>query len=79
MRNNEVLVSNNYSRFYRGVSAYGEGAVTVDDLIYITRESFIENPEPASFKLYDNVTSVEEGVLENFLTLAELVVPQSIV
>ena len=73
-----ILVTNTYSRFYWGIDAYGEGPLFVKDIEYHTEEDFRKRREPVSFILCPGVTTVEAGVFDIFITLAELVVSDTV-
>lgn len=73
-----ILVSNTYSRFYWGIDAYGEGPLYVKDIRYHDEEDFRRNQEPVSFILSSGVTTVEAGFFDIFITIAELVVSDTV-
>ena len=73
-----ILVTNTYSRFYRGIDAFGEGPLHVKDIVYHSEEEFRKNRAPVSFILCPGVTTVEAGVFDIFLSIAELVVSDTI-
>ena len=73
-----MLVSGDYCRFYRGISAYGEGRLRISDNVYYTEKDFQQNREPVSFILMDGVTEVEAGFFTMFPTLAQLVVADTV-
>ena len=73
-----ILVSNTYCRFYRGIDAYGEGPLYVKDIEYHREEDFRKDREPVSFILSPGVTTVEAGFFDIFLTIAQLVVSDTV-
>ena len=73
-----ILVTNTYSRFYWGIDAFGEGPLHVKDIEYHTEADFRKNREPVSFILSPGVTTVEAGFFDIFITLAELVVSDTV-
>jgi hypothetical protein len=73
-----MLVSGDYCRFYRGISAYGEGRLRISDNVYYTEKDFQQNREPVSFILMDGVTEVEAGFFTMFPTLAQIIVADSV-
>ena len=73
-----ILVSNTCSRFYRGIDAYGEGPLYVKDIRYHSEEDFRKDREPVSFILCPGVTAVEAGFFDIYITIAELVVSDTV-
>ena len=73
-----MLVSNTYARYYDGISAYGEGKVSVSDITYHSKEDFMKDPTPVSFILDPGVTEVEPGVLDIFLPLKQLEIADTV-
>ena len=73
-----ILVTNTYSRFYRGIDAFVEGPLHVKDIVYHSEEEFRKDRAPVSFILCPGVTTVEAGVFDIFLTIAELVVADTV-
>ena len=72
------LVTNTYSRYYRGIDACGEGVLRPSDIEYFKREDFVKDKEPVSLIISGGITEVEAGFFDIFLTLAEVIVPDSV-
>ena len=56
-KNMSILVTNTYSRFYRGIDAFGEGTLHVKDIVYHSEEEFRKNRE-ASLIIITHTTGI---------------------
>ena len=73
-----MLVSGTYVPFYEGISAFGEGPLKVSDIEYYKREDFEKKKNKnLCFEICDKVTSVEKGFFDMFLTLRQVIIPDS--
>lgn len=73
-----VLVSNSYARFYKGISASGKGRLCVSDITYHKKEDFLKSKESVSIEIKPDITEVEKGFFDIFITLKQLVIAKSV-